>query len=26
VLLGIEKVRVTKGFTAGSMLDASFQP
>src|SRR4029079_17671181 len=26
VLLGIEKLRVIKGFTAGSMLDAYFQP
>src|SRR5207247_10249424 len=26
VLLGIEKLRVTKGFTAGSMLDSSFHP
>src|SRR5205814_3154802 len=26
VLLGIEKVRVIKGFTAGSMLDLYFQP
>ena len=26
VLLGIEKLRVTKGFTAGSMLDSYFHP
>src|SRR5206468_12718506 len=26
VLLGIEKVRVIKGFTAGSMLDSYFHP
>lgn len=26
VLLGIEKLRVIKGFTAGSMLDSYFQP
>src|SRR5207253_9850676 len=26
VLLGIEKLRVTKGFTAGSMLDSHFHP
>src|SRR5947209_13841076 len=26
LLLGIEKLRVTKGFTAGSMLDSYFQP
>lgn len=26
VLLGIEKLHVIKGFTAGSMLDAYFQP
>jgi hypothetical protein len=26
VLLGIEKLRVIKGFTAGSMLDSKFQP
>src|SRR5437773_4508086 len=26
VLLGIEKVRVIKGFTAGSMLDSYFRP
>ena len=26
VLLGIEKLRVIKGFTAGSMLDSYFHP
>jgi hypothetical protein len=26
VLLGIEKLRVIKGFTEGSMLDSYFQP
>jgi len=26
VLMGIEKLRVTKGFTAGSMLDSYFHP
>jgi hypothetical protein len=26
VLLGIEKLRVIKGFTAGSMLDAYYMP
>ena len=26
VLLGIEKLRVSKGFTQGSMLDSYFQP
>src|SRR5207247_10990850 len=26
VLLGFEKLRVTKGFTAGSMLDSYFHP
>jgi hypothetical protein len=26
VLLGIEKLRVIKGFTAGSMLDSFFHP
>src|ERR1700747_2121586 len=26
VLLGVEKLRVIKGFTAGSMLDSYFQP